>query len=164
MVDPGSRAGRAAASTPGALRVAEPASAYGRRPRLVADATVLAAALFGEAEQQQAAALLQARALCVPHLADYEMTSVALKKLHRERLAESAVFACLEAYAALDVERHAVAVTPVLALARRYRLTAYDAAYLWLAEQLQAPLATFDSQLATAAEKHLAGGAASAPG
>lgn len=137
------------------LRVAEPASAYSRRPRLVADATVLAAALFGEAEQQQAAALLQARALCAPHLVDYEMTNVALKKLRREHLAETAVMACLEAYAALDLERHAVAVPPVLALATRYRLTAYDAAYLWLAEELQAPLATFDDQLATAAQRHL---------
>jgi predicted nucleic acid-binding protein len=112
--------------------------------------------LFGEVEQQQAAALLQARALCVPHLADYEITNVALKKLRRERLAEDAVLACLHAYAALDMERYPVAVAPVLALAQRYRLTAYDAAYLWLAEQLQAPLATFDAQLATAAQSHLA--------
>jgi predicted nucleic acid-binding protein len=144
------------ATAPADLRVAEPAAAYDRRPRLVADATVLAAALFGEAEQQQAAALLQARALCVPYLADHEIANVALKKLRRERLAESAVLACLEAYASLDLERHAVAVGPVFSLAQRYQLTAYDAAYLWLAEQLQAPLATFDVHLAAAAQKHLA--------
>jgi predicted nucleic acid-binding protein len=137
--------------------VAEPPAAYGRRPRLVVDATVLAAALFGEAEHQQAAALMQARALCAPHLLDYEITNVALKKLRREQLAESAVAACLDAYSVLEVERHAVAVGQVLALAQRYQLTAYDAAYLWLADQLQAPLATFDTQLATAADKHLVG-------
>lgn len=142
---------------PVSLRVAESASAYDRRPRLVVDATVLAAALFGEAEQQQAAALLQARALCAPQLVDYEIANVAVKKLRRERLAESAVLACLDAYAALDLQRHAVELGPVLILAQRYQLTAYDAAYLWLAEQLEAPLATFDTQLATAAEKHLAG-------
>ena len=34
-------------------------------------------------------------------------------------------------------------------------LTAYDAAYLRLAELLAAPLATFDLQLAAAARKHL---------
>jgi predicted nucleic acid-binding protein len=136
--------------------VAEPAAAYDRRPRLVADVTVLAAALFGEVEQQQAAALLQARALCAPHLVDYEIANVALKKLRGERLAESAVLACLEAYASLDLERHPVAVGPVLSLAQRYQLTAYDAAYLWLAEHLEAPLATFDAQLAKAAQKHLA--------
>jgi predicted nucleic acid-binding protein len=39
----------------------------------------------------------------------------------------------------------------VLALAREHRLTVYDAAYLELALRLDAPLATLDRQLATAA-------------
>jgi predicted nucleic acid-binding protein len=43
------------------------------------------------------------------------------------------------------------------ALAMRYRLSAYDAAYLWLAGSLQAPLATFDAKLAGAARDYLAG-------
>ena len=141
-----------------ALHVAEPPAAYARRPRIVADATVLAAAIFGENEQQQAVALLHGRALSAPHLVDYEMTSVALKKLRRERLPDAAVAASLDAYTALAIERHPVDPAAVLALAQRYRLTAYDAAYLWLAERLEAPLATFDGLLARAAQQHLAGG------
>jgi predicted nucleic acid-binding protein len=39
----------------------------------------------------------------------------------------------------------------ILALARAHRLTFYDAAYLELAIRLDAPLATLDRQLATAA-------------
>lgn len=38
-------------------------------------------------------------------------------------------------------------------LARRYRLTAYDAGYLELALRLRAPLATLDQELARAAER-----------
>lgn len=153
-------AGRAglAQRSPATLHVAEPPAAYARRPRIVADATVLAAAVFGEDEQHQAVALLRGRALTAPHLVDYEMTSVALKKLRRERQPEDAVAASLDAYAALAIERHAVDPPAVLALAQRYRLTAYDAAYLWLAERLEAPLATFDASLARAALDHLAGG------
>ena len=45
-----------------------------------------------------------------------------------------------------------VAVDGVHALATQYRLTAYDAAYLWLAVQLNAPLATFDKKLGEAAQ------------
>jgi predicted nucleic acid-binding protein len=141
-----------------ALHVAEPPAAYARRPRIVADATVLAAAIFGETQQDQAVAILHGRALTAPHLVDYEMTSVSLKKLRRERLPGAAVSAALEVYAALTIERHAIDPAGVLALAERYRLTAYDAAYLWLAERLAAPLATFDSSLARAAQAHLAGG------
>jgi predicted nucleic acid-binding protein len=40
--------------------------------------------------------------------------------------------------------------TELLLLAERGRLTAYDAAYLWLARSLRAPLVTFDEALARA--------------
>jgi predicted nucleic acid-binding protein len=41
--------------------------------------------------------------------------------------------------------------TAVLTLARRHRLTVYDAAYLELAQRQALPLATLDGELATAA-------------
>jgi predicted nucleic acid-binding protein len=141
------------------LHVAEPPAAYARRPRIVADATVIAAAIFGEAEQDQANALMQGRALAAPHLVDYEMTNVALKKLHRGRVDADEVAASLDDYASLAIERHGIDPRAVITLAQRYKLTAYDAAYLWLAERLEAPLATFDGALARAAQAHLAGGA-----
>lgn len=139
------------------LHLAESPAAYARRPRIVADATVLAATLFGEDEQDQAIALLRGRALAAPHLVDYEIANVAVNKLRREQLPTVLLSAALDAYAKLAIERHAIDLAPVLALAQRYRLTAYDAAYLWLAEQLEAPLATFDTALARAAQDHLAG-------
>ena len=43
----------------------------------------------------------------------------------------------------------------VILLAVRYRLSAYDACYLWLASELKAPLATFDEKMAPAAKAHL---------
>jgi len=148
---------RAAALPASELRVAEPPGAYARRPLLVADATVLAALIFEEAEQLQAAALLHGRAIAAPHLVDYEMSSVALKKLRRERLPADLAVAALEDFAALPLERHSVAAGAMLSLARRYGLSAYDAAYLWLAAELEAPLATFDDRLADAARQHLTG-------
>ena len=44
----------------------------------------------------------------------------------------------------------------VFGLAQRYRLSAYDASYLWLAAELRAPLLTFDGKLAAAAADCLA--------
>ncbi len=41
----------------------------------------------------------------------------------------------------------------VLSLARKYRLTFYDAAYLELAQRLELPLATLDTDLARAARR-----------
>jgi predicted nucleic acid-binding protein len=37
----------------------------------------------------------------------------------------------------------------------QWKLSAYDAAYLWLAVELKAPLATFDTRLGNAARSHL---------
>ncbi|MCX7892978.1 MAG: type II toxin-antitoxin system VapC family toxin [Burkholderiales bacterium] len=144
------------------LRVAEPPAAYARRPRIVADTTVLAAAVFGEEEAAQAVALLQGRLAAAPHLVDFEMTNVAVMKVRRARLPQEAVATALAAYGALVIERHGIDPAAALTLALRYRLTAYDAVYLWLAERLEAPLATFDATLARAAQAHLAGGTGAA--
>jgi predicted nucleic acid-binding protein len=45
-----------------------------------------------------------------------------------------------------------VDATALFALARSTALSSYDAAYLWLANELSAPLATFDRHLGTAAK------------
>jgi predicted nucleic acid-binding protein len=54
------------------------------------------------------------------------------------------------------IELHRPDVQAQYALAMRYGLSGYDAAYLWLAGFLQAPLATFNEKLAGAARAHLA--------
>ena len=138
------------------LHVAEPRVAYLNRPPLVADASVVAAALFGEAGQAEAFALLRGRSLHAPHLLDYEIASVGLKKLRREAVSSEAVAAALRTYERLHIERHAVDAQGVASIAERHGLTAYDAAYLWVAEQLEAPLATLDERLGNAARTHLA--------
>ena len=141
------------------LRIAEPRAAYPHRPALVTDASVIASALFGEDGHAEALALLHGRALHAPDSLDYEIASVALKKSRGEQPLES-IEAALQAYARLPIERHsldAAAIATVVAIAQRHRLTTYDAAYLHLAEQLAAPLATLDDRLAAAAHRHLAG-------
>jgi predicted nucleic acid-binding protein len=61
----------------------------------------------------------------------------------------------MQTYATMDIKLHPVKPDEVLALAIRYQLSAYDAAYLWLAAELKCPLATFDEKLASAAQVHL---------
>ena len=53
----------------------------------------------------------------------------------------------------IDVEASTRALTELTDLARHYRLTPYDAAYLELAQRLECPLATLDKDLRRAAEK-----------
>lgn len=136
------------------LYVAEPPAAYLMRPPLVVDCSVLSAALFEEETRDQALSLLTGKTLHAPYLLDHEIISVALKK-GRLGWPESVITLALSDYAQHDIELHRTAAEAQHQLALRYKLSAYDAAYLWLAAELKVPLATFDEQLGRAAQAHL---------
>jgi predicted nucleic acid-binding protein len=137
------------------LLVAEPPAAYAQRPSIVVDASVLAAAVFAEAEQEQALTWMRGRTLYAPQVVDLEMTNVALNKFRRKLASRETASAALARFATLDIERCPTAMEGVFELAAQWKLTAYDAAYLWLAAKMKAPLATFDTRLGEAARSHL---------
>ena len=135
------------------LFVAEPSPQYLVWPPLVVDCSTLAGLLFHESWQQQAFDRIHDKTLHAPYLLQIEIASVAAKK-HKLGRPEVAIDGLLQ-FAAMQVELHEVDPVAVLGLALRYKLSAYDAAYLWLAAELKTPLATFDEKLATAAQAHL---------
>lgn len=139
---------------PSALHVAEPPAHYLVLPPLVVDCSVLAGLLFQEEWERQAGDAIEARTLHAPHFLATEITSVALKK-HKQGMADIAADG-LTAFAQIEIALHEIPPAPVLELAVRYQLSAYDASYLWLAAELKAPLATFDAKLGAAAQTHLA--------
>ena len=136
------------------LYVAEPPAQYMTRPPVVVDCSALAGILFDEPWRKQAEERIHGCSLHAPFLLEIEITSVALKK-HKQGFGVS-VADGLARYKALNVALHQIEPADVLALALNYKLSAYDASYLWLAAELKAPLATFDEKLATAAQVHLA--------
>lgn len=140
-------------TSPNPLYVAEPPAQYLVLPPLVVDCSALAGVLFQEAWQKEASERIAGRSLKAPQLLAVEIASVALKK-HRRGGVDIAEHG-LVLFAEMDISLFPVPTTDVYALALRYQLSAYDAAYLWLAAELKAPLATFDEKLATAATTHL---------
>ena len=136
------------------LYVAEPPAQYLARPPVVVDCSALAGLLFHEEWEALAAEKIHGRTLHAPFLLQIEIASVALKK-HRKGFSDIVTDA-LAQYADLDINLHQVEPQDALALALRYKLSAYDATYLWLAAELKAPLATFDEKLGRAAQLHLA--------
>ncbi len=137
------------------LFVAEPAGRYARLPPLVVDCSVLAAVLFDEPQRDNATLALAGKELFAPDLLDHEIVSVAMKKSaagHRA-LADQA----LADLAVIRLTRCRVDVVAQFELAERTGLTAYDAAYLQLALELHAPLATFDRKLGKIATTLMSG-------
>jgi predicted nucleic acid-binding protein len=134
--------------------VAEPPAAYRLRPPMVVDCSAIAAILFDEPTRDAALARLAGHALHAPNLLDHEIVSVALKKGRHSWPADSLALALADC-AGYAIDLHPVDPGVQYELAARYQLSAHDAAYLWLAAELKAPLATFDGQLAAAALAHL---------
>lgn len=93
----------------------------------------------------------------VPAIWPLEVTNVLAKAEAREQLSEAQGEAFLELLAELDIDTDnsspGKAPTSILQLARRYRLSSYDAGYLELAMRLGLPLATLDMDLQKAAKK-----------
>src|SRR5664279_5028102 len=90
----------------------------------------------------------------VPALWQLEVTNVLLVAERRERIteAQSARFLDLLLQLPIQVDMSQTDPKAVLAIGRRHRLSAYDAAYLLLAERTDAPLATLDRRLSAAAK------------
>lgn len=88
----------------------------------------------------------------VPALWSLEVANVLLVAERKRRMteAQAARFVQLLSQLPIRVDPSPAGVSDVLAAGRRHGLSAYDATYLVLAEQLGAPLATLDTDLATA--------------
>jgi len=121
---------------------------------LVIDASVVAAWAFEEehAIAQLTFARVRTEEAFVPGLWWYELRNVLVLGERRGRLTEQETARFLRGISRLRIRLDRTPdEMPVLTLARRHRLTVYDAAYLELAQREAATLATLDESLAAAA-------------
>ena len=123
----------------------------------VLDTSVGACWAFEDEDHPIAAAALervQKNGAVVPSLWWFEIRNTLLVNERRGRIGQAEVTEFLQQLSHITI---AIDTTPdehqLFTLARRHRLTAYDAAYLELAQRLNAPLATLDDALAAAAAK-----------
>jgi predicted nucleic acid-binding protein len=136
-----------------ALIVAEASGRYAARAPLIADCSVLAAVLFDEPNRDVALQALAGKDLFAPELIADEIVSVAIQK-SRHGL-DDVVRQALIDFTELELTRCRTDLHAQWRLALKFELSAYDAAYLWLAAELGAPLATFDERLGGAARQLL---------
>ena len=96
---------------------------------------------------------LQEDRAVVPALWELEFSNLLRTACLRKAMTAQAAQAVVAQIVSLpmDVDCHAVPPSEMLALALRFGLTTYDAAYLELAQRLQLPIATLDAPLLEAA-------------
>jgi predicted nucleic acid-binding protein len=88
----------------------------------------------------------------VPAVWQLEVANVVLISERLGRITEAQAAHLLDLLGRLPIRVNTLTIdtTAVLAAGRRHKLSAYDAAYLVLAERLAAPLATTDGKLTAA--------------
>lgn len=128
--------------------------------RLVLDASYAASWFLPDEQSRESEQLLaEVQAgkltLCVPELWIYEMANLLRMAGKRGRLDPETLREASLLLEEIPVERFSHAPSLMarwLALAERHGLSAYDAAYLELAERLNLPLKTLDQKLRRAAQ------------
>lgn len=127
----------------------------------VLDNSVAMRWLFGDGaalDQSYAAAVLDSMGVVyVPGIWALEVANVIARAEAKGLIAEAQSENYLRLLGQLDIRISEIslpqAVGAILQLARRYRLSSYDASYLELALRLGLPLATVDSDLRRAAQQ-----------
>lgn len=121
-------------------------------PARVVDASALVAYAFDEAPASAVERAFRGHLLHAPTLLTYEVANVALVKARRDPGSGAPLTEALHIALSLPFTLHVMDAESLLALAFETGLTVYDAAYLLLAMQLDAPLVTLDRGLAAAAQ------------
>lgn len=128
---------------------------------MVIDASVILRGFFpDEAGQAEAQALIRAYAqqeveLVAPTLLPYEVTNAILQAVTRDRIDLETGREILTAFQALGIPTTEVPWHRALALAHAHDRSAYDGAYLALAEETGGELVTGDRRLHNAVKDHL---------
>jgi len=99
-----------------------------------------------------ARARLMTHTATVPHIWWYEIRNILLINERRQRLTNADSLEFLKNLALMPIQiDYAGSEDAIFRLARKFRLSFYDAAYLELAERLSIPLSTIDTALQAAA-------------
>jgi len=117
----------------------------------VVDASAICAVLFGEPEGRLVIDQLGGEPLAAPSLLTYEVANTCRQKLRRHPEQRARLLAAHARFERLGLEQAPVDPAAVLQLAETTGLTAYDAAYVWLAGALGVELVSLDARVQRAA-------------
>jgi predicted nucleic acid-binding protein len=127
---------------------------------MIVDASVLLNAFLPDEIQPNALAVVRDHAsgrlqLKAPTLLPYELGNAVWQAERRGRITRSQADRIIRSFDSLDIEIISQSWGVMLPLARQYDRSAYDAAYLLLAQELGEPFITCDKRLYHAVHEHL---------
>jgi predicted nucleic acid-binding protein len=125
--------------------------------RRVIDTSVVAAIVFDDASGDLQRLSLESRDFVAPSIIRYEFLNVCIKKHRLGKIDGARALDAWREFEEMEISTEYVSFPETLAIATRYRLSGYDAAYLWFAMSQNLELVTLDEQLAKAWRKAVEG-------
>ena len=127
---------------------------------MIVDASVLLHAFLPDEIQPKALAVVREHVLGrlhlkAPALLPYELSNAVWQAERRGRITRSQADRIIQSFSRLDIEIISQDWGVMLPLARQFDRSAYDAAYLTLAQETGQPLLTGDLRLYNAVHPHL---------
>ncbi len=127
---------------------------------MIVDAIVILNAFFPDEDQVPAQALIREQVmgrveLLAPNLLLYEVANAVVQARRRGRISDEQAGDVLTSFEGLGIILRPVDWQQILPLALRFDRSAYDAAYLALAEMTERPLITGDRRLYNAVHERL---------
>jgi predicted nucleic acid-binding protein len=117
---------------------------------IVIEASAMVDAVVGEPANAELLAVIADSELHAPSLLDYEVASALRGHALAGRIAEQRLADAIDDFSDLAIDRYPLAGMMRSVLGLRGNFTVYDAAYVVLAQTLEAPLVTADGKLAEA--------------
>lgn len=114
---------------------------------IVADASTVVAALFSDGMARE---IVQREQVQAPHLIDSEVAHVLRAGVRRQAIAATTGWDLLHRFRWMAITRHGTFAMLDRVWELRDNLTAYDAAYVALAEAIDCPLVTADARISRA--------------
>ena len=129
---------------------------------MIVDANVVLRAFFPDEAQSTAQMIVREHvgrqiSLRAPELMPYELGNAVWQAERRGRIKRDQADQIIQAMAGLEIELLPLDWGEMLPLARRFNCSAYDAAYLTLAERLGEPFVTGDEKLYQAVHEQMEG-------
>jgi|SRR5579864_1524847 len=117
----------------------------------VIDASAICAVLFAEEGEWRVREQVAGDSMVAPTLLSYEVANACWKKVRRHPELRPDMLEAYHRFARLGIRHLEVNLAAVILLAEATRLSAYDAAYVWLARALGVELVSLDRRLLQAA-------------
>ncbi len=122
------------------------ASPNSRRCRVI-DASIAAAMVFGDSAAELETLDFRERYFVAPTVIRFEFMHICVKKHRRGLIDSERMLAAWNEFESLGISTESVSFPEATAVAIRYRVSGYDAAYLWMAISQRIELLTLDREL-----------------